>query len=197
MLNEEFVENDIAFPYEFRAGESMRYETTFATEDLPGNDSFHAPIVLALEGRSSKATVFLNGRLIGRWLVTTTGLTGLLSWTPGHVDAFESRPFPNRSGHSLSDGRENELVILFEDVSVADSSARGRVDEISLTYSEDMLNVDGYSEPLVHTWERGYWSFVRRLQWVGFAGDPLDPIFVSLLTNPVSKSCQNDNFDEH
>ncbi len=64
--------------------------------------------------------------------------------------------FPIASGVLYQDGRDNELVIVFEDVSVADSGNPGTVESVRITYSEeDVLSVDGYTEPLVHTWERG------------------------------------------
>ena len=64
--------------------------------------------------------------------------------------------FPIAPGILKDNGDDNELVILFEDVSQASSALRGRVDSIRLTYSEeDVLQSDGFTAPLVHTWEKG------------------------------------------
>ena len=158
ILHSEHEETPTEFPYSFTPGESMRYTTHFSSDAVPSRDDFHAPMVLEIKGKSSKATIFLNGRLIGRWLSDNDWLAQG-SWVRGIRDMWMTISpdhFPVAPGILYDDGRDNELVVLFEDVSEADSGQSGYVDSVRLTYSEeDFINVDGVTETLVHTWEKG------------------------------------------
>jgi hypothetical protein len=158
ILGAELEEVQTEFPYTFNSGESVRYTTHFATEEIPSRDDFHAPMVIEIKGKSSKGTIFLNGRLIGRWLSDNDWLAQG-SWVRGRRDMWMTISpdhFPIAPGTLYDDGQANELVVLFEDVSDADSNRTGYIDSVRLTYSEeDFINVDGTTEPLVHTWEKG------------------------------------------
>ncbi|MBT6433867.1 MAG: hypothetical protein HOK28_12280 [Deltaproteobacteria bacterium] len=158
ILGAELEEVQTEFPYTFGSGESARYTTHFATEEIPNRADFHAPMVIEIKGKSSKGTIFLNGRLIGRWLSDNDWLAQG-SWVRGRRDMWMTISpdhFPIAPGTLYDDGRANQLVVLFEDVSDADSNRPGYIDSVRLTYSEeDFINVDGTTEPLVHTWEKG------------------------------------------
>ena len=158
ILGAELNEEAVQLPYAFAPGETIRYRAQFKTEDLPSTEQFNAPMVLQITGRSSKGTIFVNGRLIGRWLSDNDWLSQG-SWSRGIRDMWMTiNPdnFPVAPGILHQDGQDNEVVILFEDVSEADSGQFGYVDSIRLTYSEeDFIYSDGVTDTLVHTWERG------------------------------------------
>ena len=55
-------------PTKLKRGQVLWYQSSFSTKDLPDSDKLFAPVALKLEGRFAKATIYLNGKLVGRWL---------------------------------------------------------------------------------------------------------------------------------
>lgn len=119
-------------------GDILWYRTEFTRDQLPKPDEWAAPVVLNLKGQGAKATIFLNGQMIGRWLSDENWLQkgfwgrpqrGM--WVPLSADMF---PVPYEMLYS--DGRLNTLSIAFEDTST-DKDPAGRLENISLQYNQE------------------------------------------------------------
>jgi hypothetical protein len=103
------------FPHYFKSGEISWFHTTFEWNDVPSSHKWNGPLNLRLEGVSSKAAIYLNGRLIGRWLSDSKwmrrgswaeGLRG--PWSNGDEDETPVEPAMLKTGPNL-------LAILMED----------------------------------------------------------------------------------
>jgi hypothetical protein len=119
------------------------YRTAFRADELPDPARFHAPVVLHLEGRSSKATLYLNGHLVGRWLSDTDWL-GRGTWARPTRDMWMNTSpddFPI-SAETLLPGR-NTLAIAFEDGSGPDEPP-GTIDRLELRYHREARGNDGH-----------------------------------------------------
>jgi len=129
-------------PLALEPGDIRWYRTSFSAGDLPDPARFHAPAVLHLEGRASKATIYLNGRLIGRWL-SDTGWLRQGTWARPTRDMWMNTPpddFPI-SVEALRPG-ENQLAIAFEEASRAGEEP-GVVERIELRYHREARGNDG------------------------------------------------------
>ena len=126
-------------PIALTKGEVRWFRTQFNREDIEQKHMGEAPVVLALKGRSSKATIYLNGRLIGRWNSDSDWLkqgswfeAKRSMWVPLDADHF---PIPLQI---LRPDQPNDLVIALEDTSHSDKPA-GRLDSLSLEYNEEQF----------------------------------------------------------
>jgi hypothetical protein len=125
---------------ELQKGEIRWVRTRFATDDLPSSDAWSAPVILKVQGRRSKATLYLNGQMIGRWLSDADWLKrgswaqpqrGM--WVPLSPDHF---PIPREMLYT--DGRENVITAVFEDCSHS-SEAPGVIERFALDYNQEDL----------------------------------------------------------
>jgi hypothetical protein len=127
-----------SLPIDLRPGSMMWYRSQFDESDLPNPNQLNTPLALTLRGRSAKATIFLNGRMIGRWLSDNDWLqrgkwanVSREAWMNTHPDSFPV-------ARSLLKSHDNSLAILFEDVSdTSKSSNHGRIDEIVLEFARE------------------------------------------------------------
>ena len=110
------------FPMSLEKGDVLWYRTDFDSGETLLDDVF-APIVLSITGRSAKATIYLNDRLIGRWLSDNEwinqGVWGRAErglWVdldPDHFPLMEQVLKPGR----------NRITLLIEDTSSWDQPA--------------------------------------------------------------------------
>lgn len=129
-------------PLQLERGDVLWYRATFRRDELPDPARFHAPAVLALRGERVKATIYLNGRLIGRWISDDDWLRSG-SWARGirtmwMNTAADHFPIPIET---VAPG-DNVLAIAFEDASGDDQPA-GRVTELALRYNEETRGTSG------------------------------------------------------
>lgn len=129
-----------AIPMQLDKGDVRWYRSRFETSELNSHDDVVVPIVLQLKGRSIKATIFVNGRLIGRWLSDSEWLgrgtwvtVQRAMWVQVDPDHF---PIP----HELlyQDGRDNVVSIALEDSSHSSEDA-GQLDDLSLHYNNEQF----------------------------------------------------------
>ncbi|HSW60344.1 MAG TPA: hypothetical protein VLJ60_06060, partial [bacterium] len=108
-----------------------------------------APVSLKLIGKNAKATLFLNGRLIGRWISDSSWLERG-TWTRSVRNMWsEADPdiFPLPAG-IINEGR-NSLALLFEDASGGNSGEEddfkaGSIDELSIILNQEEKNGTGF-----------------------------------------------------
>ncbi|MBW2534292.1 MAG: beta-galactosidase [Deltaproteobacteria bacterium] len=143
-----------AIPLALERGDVVWYETSFAAGDLPDPILFHAPVVLSMAGANAKATIYLNGRVIGRWL-SDEGWISRGNWARALRDMWMNTPpddFPIPA-ELVED--HNQLLILFEDTSNHDGPT-GRIDDLAIRYNRELRgNVDGQTVNAVGRWRRG------------------------------------------
>jgi hypothetical protein len=120
-----------------KKGNALSFLYTFKKSDLPDTAVYDAPIVVALKGHSTKATIYLNGRLLGRWLSDSKWLSQgswlrpkLNMWSSLSADQY---PLPYELMH---DDMDNELIIIFEDTS-AYGNPVGRIESVQLQYNQE------------------------------------------------------------
>jgi hypothetical protein len=124
-------------PLQLTRGDIRWYRTKFQTKEIQ-RDNLAAPVVLQLQGQNCKATIYLNGHLIGRWLSDEAWLAHggyirplLWMWSvlnPNHFPLATSRLKPS--------GEENTLAVVFEDTSI-DAEQPGQVEAMSIIYNEE------------------------------------------------------------
>ena len=125
-------------PMTLNKGDVRWYRTTFDAADLPDINSIHAPVVLSLKGKNTKATIFVNGRLIGRWLSDTEWLSRG-AWSRAQRDMWmNSSPddFPMNRGILNPPGTENVVSIVYEDTS-GHNEAAGNISNLSISYAKE------------------------------------------------------------
>ena len=130
---------NISFPGELSRGDVAWYRTQFDRSDLPSQEKLHAPVVLTLEGINAKATIFLNGRLIGRWLSDSDWLQRGF-WGRAQRDMWmNTNPddFPINMDMLNPAGTPNTLAIVFEDTSGAKDERGGSIDTIQINYARE------------------------------------------------------------
>lgn len=123
-----------SLPIKLKPGEVFWYRTKISKDDFPNISEFHAPMVLALKGRSVKATIYLNGVLIGRWLSDGDWIRRG-SWVRVVRDLWASTNpdhFPISVEALSQEG--NTLAIAFEDAS---TGTGGRIDVIDFLYNQE------------------------------------------------------------
>ena len=111
----------ISFPVVLEQGSINWYQTEF---ELELNDNIEAPINLALDGENLKATIFLNGKLIGRLIFNSEIdfelVGGILEKEVYLPEAYLRR--------------HNTLVIIFEAIGQKEKS---KINSIALRYNKD------------------------------------------------------------
>ena len=127
-------------PLNLEKGDITWYRTSFDTSALPNQDNFHAPIALTLKGTNTKATIFLNGRLIGRWISDNNWLSRGF-WGRAQRDMWmntDPDDFPINHGllKGGGEGEENILAIAFEDTSGHTEDA-GVVEILEINYARE------------------------------------------------------------
>ena len=113
-------------PMTLARGQLTWYRASFSTADVLPPSRRRAPLALRLSGRNLKATIWLNGHLIGRWLSDEDFLQRG-AWTRAlRTMWMNTSPdeFPLAASLLLTDGTDNVVALLIEDVS-ADSDAGG------------------------------------------------------------------------
>lgn len=129
---------DRTIPLQLDKGDILWYRTRFSINDLPSEDDVVAPIVLQLKGLRTKGTIFVNGRLMGRWLSDSDWL-GRGTWVSVQRAMWvtlEADHYPIPRELLFKDGRENVISIAFEDASHSSENA-GEVFDLSLQYNEE------------------------------------------------------------
>ncbi|MDX1695930.1 MAG: beta-galactosidase [Ketobacteraceae bacterium] len=129
----------ISLPGQLEKGDVLWYRTHFDRADLPDPASIHAPVVLTLEGKNAKATIFVNGRLIGRW-ISDTGWLERGFWGRAQRDMWMNTSpddFPVNVDMLNPAGTPNTLAIVFEDTSGPRDDTGGSIDTIQLNYARE------------------------------------------------------------
>ena len=137
--------DELTIPLELKKGEVVWYRTEFDSSDIPDTELFLAPVSFKIKGKNAKATLFLNGRLIGRWLSDSSWLERG-TWTRSVRNMWsEADPdiFPLPAG--IINEWPNSLVLLFEDSSggnsgEADDFKAGSIEELSIILNQEEKN---------------------------------------------------------
>lgn len=125
-------------PIQLKPGEIMWYRTHFNSSSLPNPKDIFAPMALNIKGENAKATVYLNGELIGRWISDNKWLRkgGWFNpfretWTQTSVDSF---PIPQQ----LVKTGENTISIAFEDTAdFTTTNESGKIAQLDLSLAEE------------------------------------------------------------
>ncbi len=138
-----------ALPTTLERGAITWYRVTLDPATLPDPARFHAPAVLRLRGHDVKATIWLNGRLIGRWLSDDDWLRRG-NWARGIRNMWMNTSpdeFPIDAETLRRDGTD-VLVFAFEDASGSAGSG-GRIEELGLVAAtEERTNANGVTAPV-------------------------------------------------
>jgi hypothetical protein len=136
-----------ALPMSLAKGEVRWYRAKFDAAQLPNSNSLSAPLSVRLGGARVKATVFLNGQLVGRWL-SGDGWLDHGFWGRAIRDMWmNTNPdyFPISTTGLNPAGTANVLAVAFEDVSSGDESA-ATISDVSLAYSPEIrADINGQS----------------------------------------------------
>jgi hypothetical protein len=145
-----------SLPLELERGGVTWFRTRFRDDALPDPRLVFAPAVLRLRGTRARAAIYLNGRLIGRWLSDDAWLRRG-AWVRPTRSAWMNTPaddFPV-ARELVVDG-ENELVLVVEDTSDATrGEAPGRIDSVELVPASENLaraadgTIEAAAAPLV------------------------------------------------
>jgi hypothetical protein len=123
-------------PIDLKAGDILWYRVWFSRDDLPKLDNANAPMVFELKGKNAKATVYLNGKLIGRWLSDNKWLSRGV-WLKPKRDLM-SRVNPDHVPFAMESLKEkNVLAIAFEDVSAPHLNEYGRIESLKIVYNQE------------------------------------------------------------
>ncbi|MBF0240307.1 MAG: alpha-glucosidase [SAR324 cluster bacterium] len=126
-----------SIPLKLNKGDVRWYRTRFDNAGFPDPSRIHVPVALELKGHNAKATIFLNGLLIGRWLSDDQWLSrgfygkGIRDmWMNTEPDHF---PVPIES--IKPEG--NVLSVVFEDTSHSSDAEGGKIDSIKWVYARE------------------------------------------------------------
>ena len=125
---------DTSFPLRLSPGQVVWYRARFGKDELPDPRQWFAPLALTLQGKNAKATLYLNGRMIGRWL-SDDGWLQRGTWTQSfrsHLMNTEPDDFP-LAQERLTD--QNVLAIAFEDA--GDGRDNGLVEQVRLILARE------------------------------------------------------------
>ncbi|KAJ3308627.1 hypothetical protein HDU76_003859 [Blyttiomyces sp. JEL0837] len=124
-------------PVTLSPGEIVWYRFALERDILPVQELWNGPWNLRLQGVNTKATIYLNGRLIGRWLSDVNWMrrgTWCKSlrgpWSVADEDETPIEPSLFRQ-----DGQQNILAIRFEDAGTFDNP--GIVQSVQLIVSQN------------------------------------------------------------
>ncbi|KAJ3327338.1 hypothetical protein HDU76_011971 [Blyttiomyces sp. JEL0837] len=114
-----------AIPYTFGAGEVVWFRWSFDTGLLPPASQWNGPLNLRLQGQNAKATIYLNGRLIGRWISDSCWMRRGTWARPmrGPWSVADEDETPIEASMLNTDGTLNILSIQFEDAATLESTA--------------------------------------------------------------------------
>lgn len=127
-------------PFSLKPGEILWYRTSFDSNDLPKSNDWFAPLSMQLKGENTKASIYLNGRLVGRWLSDEKWLQrgGWFKPSKNMWSAYPKDSFPIPS-EVLKRGR-NLISIAFEDTSDSTKNeAPGKVLDINIDISREYM----------------------------------------------------------
>jgi hypothetical protein len=134
-------------PMSLAKGEVRWYRAKFDAAQLPSNNNLSAPLSLRFDGQRVKATIWLNGQLIGRWL-SGDGWLDNGFWGRAIRDMWmNTNPdyLPISTAGLNAAGTPNVIAVAFEDVSSDDQSA-AQVNSVSLAYSPEIrADINGQS----------------------------------------------------
>lgn len=128
-----------SLPAQLDKGDIRWYRTQFDRQDLPDPTTVNAPVVLTLQGKNAKATVYLNGRLIGRWL-SDTGWLERGFWGRAQRDMWMNTSpddFPVNIDMLNPPGTPNTLAIVFEDTSGHLDTTGGHISTLQFNYAQE------------------------------------------------------------
>ena len=136
-----------SLPMNLAKGEVRWYRAKFDAAQLPNSSTLSAPLSVRLGGARVKATVFLNGQLVGRWL-SGDGWLDRGFWGRAIRDMWmNTNPdyFPISTTGLNPAGTANVLAVAFEDVSAGGESA-ATISDVSLAYSPEIrADINGQS----------------------------------------------------
>ena len=127
-------------PLKLKKGAIRWYRTRFQTTDLGNPDIISAPIVLQIKGQNTKGTIFVNGRLLGRWLSDDAWLNRG-TWVTAQRSMWSSLKddhYPIPRELLKGEGQDNVIAIAFEDASHHDQGP-GEIYDLSLQYNEEQF----------------------------------------------------------
>ncbi|HYX37676.1 MAG TPA: beta-galactosidase [Oligoflexus sp.] len=128
----------VSMPLDLPRGAVSWYQTSFRKDNLLDTRDWSAPLALVIKGRSAKATIYVNGHLIGRWLSDEDWMRRG-SWIRPVRDIWMNTSpdsFPVTTG-ILRDG-DNILSIAFEDTSDSTTNqATGRIESLKLQTTQE------------------------------------------------------------
>lgn len=145
-------------------GDIRWVRTHFSTHDLPSPEQVQAPIVLALKGQRSKASIYLNGKLIGRWLSDNDWLKRGFWGGATREMWMNTDPdhFPIDYQQLNQNGQNNVLAIAFEDTSHS-SEAAGTLTDIALKYATENQRFDDAGQ--LHRISATKWRTPLKVTW--------------------------------
>ncbi|MDF1822821.1 MAG: beta-galactosidase [Alcanivoracaceae bacterium] len=132
-----------SLPGALQKGDVLWYRSRFDAADLPDADSLHAPVVLRLKGQRAKATIYVNGKLIGRWLSDDEWLSRGF-WGRARRDMWMNTSpdeFPLARETLNPPGQDNVVAIVLEDASHS-SEAAGVISDIGIDYARENAGND-------------------------------------------------------
>lgn len=145
-------------------GDIRWVKTQFDTAAIPSPAEWQAPVVVALKGERSKATLYLNGKLIGRW-ISDNQVLGQGFWASGIRDMWmntDADHFPLAYEDLHQDGTPNVLAIAFEDTSHSSEPA-GVVADMRLQYAAENRRYD--ENGVMQREAATRWRFPLTLTW--------------------------------
>lgn len=134
---EDHTWDQATLPWQLEKGTLGWYRTTFDTAALH-RGAVTAPVALTFEGERTKATLYLNGRLIGRWL-SGDGWLAQGGWGRPERDmwvANEPDRFPLPEELLRTDGVPNVVAVLVEDTSHS-HAAPGVLRQMRIGYNDE------------------------------------------------------------
>ena len=143
-------------PGSLAKGDVLWYRSRFDAADLPSADHLHAPVVLRLNGKRAKATIYVNGKLVGRWLSDEQWLSRGF-WGRAKRDMWMNTSpdeFPLAREILNPAGQDNVVAIVFEDASHS-SEAAGEIRHIGIHYARENAGEDAIKgrTPLSFSWQ--------------------------------------------
>jgi len=131
--------NNSTIPLQLNKGDIIWYKTNFKTSDIYNKNKYNAPVSLNLSGKNTKATIFVNGMLIGRWISDNNWLERG-SWTNVLRDMWSNTNpdyYPVPQSILNEDETLNDLTIAFEDTSSDIDTTGGIINKVQFVYNKD------------------------------------------------------------
>ncbi len=130
--------NEVNTTVKFAPGAQSVACLNLAKTDLKTNLEYDVPMVAELKGKNAKATLFLNGIAVGRWISDNDWLKKGTWANPTRILWMRTNPnhFPI-DALSLHDGN-NDLCALIDDVSLPAEAQRGFLESFRILNNEEM-----------------------------------------------------------